>query len=277
MPIDYSKWDNLEEYSSSNSGDDNEEESNHLPRVTRLDAPSKVTFGGSSASATIQPSSSVPTIPATSSSAVANQATLESKHQKLNQQQQEEQWTAKGGTVVVNSNEQERKLYWCQDRYSVSLRLQLCPAEKVKSVTAEGIVKFEDRHAAISTTKPRLQCRGYKSGKGNENNNLVLLNGELPHPVHLAEDEEDIDWSVVTTTAVDSSSSSPSERYLLITLYKAVPMQGVFIWWRRPLMQFPEIEMDKNTNDHQQQQFRDAWEEAHKLFREKRKNENLPC
>ena len=46
--IDYSKWDNLDEYSSSD--DDEQDESSKNVRVTQLDGPSQVTFGGEDAS-----------------------------------------------------------------------------------------------------------------------------------------------------------------------------------------------------------------------------------
>jgi len=55
--IDYSKWDNLDEYSDDDNDKNNNEESagnscpsSMIPRVTRLDEPSKITFGGSSES-----------------------------------------------------------------------------------------------------------------------------------------------------------------------------------------------------------------------------------
>ena len=61
-------------------------------------------------------------------------------------------------------------------------------------------------------------------------------------------------------------------RFLQIQLYKAVPMQGMFCWWQRPLTCFPEQEVDGSydhpTNAKKKEEFQKAWEEAHELFKE---------
>ena len=94
----------------------------------------------------------------------------------------------------------------------------------------------------------------------------MFLEGELPHPVHLAEGDDDVDWSVVRDNL--------NRRFLMITFYKAVPMQGLFVWWRRPLMEFPEINIEQvkdQSSGTSSQDFLNTWEEAHKIF-QKEKN-----
>merc|ERR1711935_201392 len=61
MPIDYSKWDKLEVSSSEDEDEDQHNPTSSTPRVTRLDAPSKVTFGGGSVSASVSASQEPPT------------------------------------------------------------------------------------------------------------------------------------------------------------------------------------------------------------------------
>ena len=148
-------------------------------------------------------------------------------------------------------------MYWSQDRYSVTLRLELGEGEKVKSVVVEGILPYADRWSAVGSTKAKLVC---KSGEE------VLLEGELPHAVHLAEEDLAVDWSV---------EDEQMYRFLVVTLHKAVPMQGLTVWWRRPLMSFPEADLTVIRGDDKSKQqgaaskeFLDAWEEAHKIFRE---------
>ncbi|KAG7358326.1 hypothetical protein IV203_014914 [Nitzschia inconspicua] len=258
MPIDYSKWDHIDD------SDDDESETNEtsaVPRVTRLDAPSQVTFGGGGDNEAINiqqlTSAALPTnspVLTSTSSAEPSSATPTAKA-SVNESNT---WVQHGGMVTTD---QDRKLYWCQDRYSIALRLELKPEEKVSRVTVDGILSYRDRHAAMGTHKQHLKCVG-KSGT----TDTVLLEGDLPHPVHLAEDDEGVDWSIVR--------DSHNTRYLLITMYKAVPMLGVFLWWKRPLMQFTEVDIEgDHKNTAASQEFLSAWEEAHKMFREKRQQE----
>lgn len=243
MPIDYSKWDNLD-VSSSEDEDDVPQ-----PRVTRLDAPSSVTFGGKggeiSAAAKPPSASPIPSPTETPKSTPAKNSVPSS-------------WTDHGGLLRAQSNtDKERKLYWSQDRNSVTLRLELGPREKVKSVVVEGILPYADRWSAVGSSKAKLVC---KSGEE------VLLKGELPHAVHLAEEDLATDWSV---------EDEQMHRFLVVTLLKAVPMQGLTVWWRRPLTSFAEADLTTIRGDDKSKQqgaaskdFLDAWEEAHKIFRE---------
>ena len=208
-----------------------EDEGDSKPRVTRLDAPTKVTFGGGSVSATTAatPSQAPSTKPPPTSTTPTS-------------------WTDHGG--LLKTKGEERNLYWSQDRHSVTLRLELAAAEKIKSVTVDGILPYADRWSAVGTTKPKLVvCRS---------SDLLLLEGELPHPVHLEEDSDDgiVDWSI-------------EDGVLCIILHKAVPMQGLSVWWRRPLMEFPEADLGEVRGEGgASKDFLAAWEEAHKIFRE---------
>jgi hypothetical protein len=127
--------------------------------------------------------------------------------------------------------------------------------EKIQSVKVQGVLPHADRHCAVGSTKPRLEIC---------NNICCLLEGDLPHQVHLPQDEDEIDWSV---------ERDDKKKFVLVTLYKAVPMEGVFVWWRRPLMDFPEIEIENESSSasSKSKEFVQAWEEAHRLFREKKK------
>ena len=264
--IDYSKWDHLDEYSDDDDGNgDGVVESNASPRVTRLDAPSSVTFGGSDNNA-IEVDSSMKQ----NATAVSTTATTEAKMGltvgnnaigpagKANAgterlEKEEEKWCVKGGKVTSNDN---RQIYWTQDRYSVTIRCQLFGNEKPKLVSVDGILPYADRHCAMGTTKPLL--------KTVEGKNKILLEGNLPHPVHLANDDDDIDWCIERRKNKDGDT-----KFIAITLYKAVPMQGLFIWWKRPFMEYDEINIDQEPSQ-ASKEFLQAWEEAHKLFKEKK-------
>jgi hypothetical protein len=289
MPIDYSKWDHIEDESSDEDVQDNDVRSDMavMPRVTRLNAPSKVTFGGNQNNNNNNNNndrivnveeSSTQAMPTTTASSLSSSTTKTLTQSRSTTQV--ENWTQKGGVVVVtttNHDTTNRQLYWCQDRYSVTLRLTLKEDEKVESVKIDGILSYADRHSATgTTTKPHLTCRRVKqqSKDTEDTNNVIILEGDLPHPVHYAEDDdEDIDWCIVRDDDGSNNHQNNSTRYLQITLYKAVPMVGMFVWWRRPLMQYSEIESWMGDHNNYEE-FRHAWEEAHKIFQQNRQQSN---
>ena len=185
MPIDYSKWDKLEVSSSSE-----DEADAPRPRVTRLDTPSRVTFGGKSVSASSKAAAVV-----ADPSEIPPPSTKPPKSTPANNFPSF--WTDHGGLAKLKDG--EPSLYWAQDRYTVTLRLELSKGEKTKSVVVEGILPYADRWSAVGSTKPTLVCRSSET---------VLLEGELPHPVHFAEEDSDVDWCV-------------EDRILVVTLNKA--------------------------------------------------------
>jgi len=374
MPIDYSKWDKLDVSSS----DDDDEAA--VPRVTRLDEPGSVTFGGGSGvacragapqpTARAKPKAEVEAkkdrsidyskwdnLDASSSDEEdddddeattatrisrggAGATSRENAHAQPTTTTRKERepppqerygapfsWSRCGSfyeTTTEHGNDdegghrytQKRGLYWTQDRYEVTLRYQLHETEKVTSVGVDGILPYRDRCSAVGSAKPRLTCRADQragEGGGNKKQSLpvVLLEGsELPHPVHLAEEDDagdnngddHLDWSVVvledelaSMVVIPEANEPPGSRssrnsrtrFLVITLRKAVPVPDVTVWWRRPLVAFPEVDLETIRNDdggcYSQARgtrgvpsgdFRAAWEEAHRIFRagqEKRK------
>lgn len=333
MPIDYSKWDHLDEYDDDDDGDESVD-GGPTPQVTRLDGPSTVTFGGGGttsiapSSVSIGPSSpsAVPPAHEGEKKLFSSQTTTTNRTLGVKQsigdgdndegnrlqsippehlEQYHESWTERGGLVTVPATEElspsspddnstsrnRRRLYWSQDRYSIYFRLELHPFETIQSVEVVGVTQYIDRFSATGSTKPRLVCRGTTTrgmdtdddvvttnqNKQQQSPTVLLLEGDLPHPVHLAEDDDDIDWSIVR-----ADSTTTTGRYLFITLYKAVPMQGVFIWWRRPLMNLPELlQVDGTTssssltNNNQNETFLKAWDEAHRMFRDKKQTPHV--
>ena len=136
--IDYSKWDNIED-SDSSDDDDEEERTSAMPRVTRLEEPSQVSFGGpnntttnGSACIDITPTTAQ-TTPSAPSHHHGNRNTRNiSTHSSASTTVSS--WTDRGGMVELEPraahNEEAattttRTLYWSQDRYSVTLRVQL--------------------------------------------------------------------------------------------------------------------------------------------------------
>mmetsp|Transcript_24971 Transcript_24971/g.58939 ORF Transcript_24971/g.58939 Transcript_24971/m.58939 type:complete len:255 (+) Transcript_24971:253-1017(+) len=243
-PIDYSKWDHLDVSSSEDESDDN---NGAIPRVTRLEAPSTVTFGGGSSA--LQASSKL-LAASTNRSALPRAGSTGT----TDASSPPPSWTERGGSASIDN----LPLYWAQDRYAVTLRLELGEGDAVATVDLQGILPYRDRCAAVGTTLTRVAVRS-KSGR-------VLLEDTLPHPVHGAEEdgnEPEADWSVEPV-------AWNNKKYLTLVLHKAVPMHGLSLWWRRPLQGVPEIDLAraKGSDEAASKDFLKAWEQAHELFRE---------
>jgi hypothetical protein len=230
--IDYSKWNHLED-SDDDSNDDSPPE---IPRVTKLEQPSRITTQADG-TLLVQPSTESP---ATNKRPVTKEDEIPLE------------WTEKGDHVILENNLQ---LWWSQDRYAVTLRIRLASEMKISSVQVEPILPYQDRHCATGTQTSVLSI--YTP------DGTVWWEAQLPHPVHLAEDDDNnnnnnntVDWTILTRA---------HEKYLTIVLYKATPMAGMFIWWKRPFLQCPELEIDSNDNS---RTFQQAWAEAHQQFTE---------
>ena len=273
MPIDYSKWDTLE------CSDSDEEESSSTPRVTRLQEPSRVTFGGSgdhAGTATIHQPQSTPLTGSTNhrldnpTSSSIGSITNEVSSKTTYQKDPLKVWTSRGGSLETSD---ERTLLWSQDRYSVQLRLELKDEELIDRISIDGILPYSERHCATGSQKTTLSVMGKKS----DGISFALLQGDLPHPVHLSEDDthevKSVDWSI------ERHPLDSIRRFVAFIMYKAVPMQGLFVWWKRPLSEFEEITLDDEEcgrSSGASNEFLQSWEEAHRLFREKKTREPQP-
>jgi hypothetical protein len=242
--IDYSKWDKIDCSSSE------EEEDSGQPRVTHLDAPSTIT----------RTSDGNLIIGGQQQPGPVNSSNKTNKYEEKIQD-----WSQNGGVVTTEAGSQ---LYWSQDRFSVCLRL-LLPSTGIKGkdlrVELQGMIPFRDRFSAVGNehvSSLKLLWRD-----PTDQATRTLLDGDLPHTVHATEDEE-LDWGIDRVT---DHNSSEELSYWTINLPKAVPMQGVIIWWRRPLKQFEEIDTRQANPDDasKAQAFQKSWDEAHRQFREK--------
>jgi hypothetical protein len=315
--IDYSKWDKM-----SFSDDEDDESSTALPRVTRLDEPSRVTCApdGSVEIHHSRQKASVPIETASCTSDTRSQSgdgTLDSDSVNRNIENNFVSSSKQDGTTTSDcdrskkSLQQERKIelltknggtfldpktdnmtYWSQDRNEVILSIAF-DFKTIRSkdirVSISGALTYRDRCAAMSNAHTLRSDSGSESGSegkgslnvvGGTHQEKLILQGELPYFVHLPEAEEDVDWEIDVT--------DPNEKLIKITFLKAVPMQGIVIWWSRPLVHFPEIDVIqdidgrggnlKSSENSQrvpalsdQDKMKKAWEEAHTMFREKMK------
>ncbi|KAL7555375.1 hypothetical protein ACA910_022361 [Epithemia clementina (nom. ined.)] len=275
--IDYSKWDKLEVSDDDESVDGNvgAEQYNGGVHVTRLDAPSSVTFGGGKDEVRAVRPSSATTAPASTSS-----TQLSSLEQRPSQQQKSDtkakvfppvSWVDKGGSCHLKNGSQ---LFWSQDRYSVIVRFAI-PNKETKNWVVQmhgNVSKFRDRHIAVSADRARLKIwkrATATSVDDNANSMPLLVDDVIPYPVHWEEGcgkNGDLDWSIERDVI---NSSEHEIAYLTVTLHKATPMAGLVLWWKRPLEQCPETTARFESDTTKAREFQQAWNEAHEQFLQK--------
>jgi hypothetical protein len=244
--IDYSKWDKMS-FSDEDSTSSCEKSA---PRVTRLDEPSRVTF--SSKGATVEAASKT------------SKTEVSTTHKKEKKKSSGLKRMTKNGAFYVDPVTRN-KVFWSQDRDEVILRI--CYDQSIASrdirVNILGALKYEDRHSAVGSPEAGAMCGGKRrltvSAIGRD---APLLEGDLDYNVHFAEDEGALDWEIDVT--------DPSRKVIQVTFLKAVPMQGLTVWWSRPLSHFPDIDVASGIDGrNKHEQLKQSWEEAHQLFRDK--------
>ncbi|KAL7448368.1 hypothetical protein ACHAWC_000570, partial [Mediolabrus comicus] len=176
-----------------------------------------------------------------------------------------------------------------------------------------GALKYEDRHSAVGSGSMMTDYISKQNDDSTDNGNggdgpsfgsvkvvsissddqeeTVLFNGLLPRPIHLNQDEEEVEYEIEAsasdTIIMDDNDDDKEEtccdRFVAIVLPKAVPMHGMVLWLDCPIVGYPKISVasmqDRQTsaakssssNDEKKEAFQKAWAEAHDMFREKMK------
>jgi len=240
--------------------------------------------------------------------------------QKQLQQQQKrlEQLTRNGGkhtnTITSKQSTLNIPIYWSQDRYAVTLRVGFpttqFPSRTIR-VKVVGALKYEDRHSAVGSgsmmtdyiakqnddDNPSYGSIRIVSVSGGDDQETVLFNGLLPRPIHLNHEEDEVEFEIEDSgikndVDIHIVEETCCDRFVSITMPKAVPMHGLVLWWDCPIIGFPKIDVssihDRNvsnlslgsaanntssssSNVAKKEAFQKAWDEAHDMFREKMK------
>lgn len=275
--IDYSKWDKMD------YGDSSDEESAGpgRPRVTRLDGPARVTRDadgmitiGSNSAAPLAVASRPPIAEGssiTNAAAVTTSSDASSNPDSAAEQESalKDKLTTNGGRFV--DEQTKSRIFWCQDRQEVIVSIEF-DADKIKSrnihVEATGLIPYGERNAAVAGSDGDGAYGQLKvTAKMDSGETVNLLEGGLTHKAHLAEDEDDIEWEI---------SSECDRKFVRVTLRKAVPMAGVVVWWDQILQHSPKIDVCSiRGRAKQSASVENAWEEAHRMFKEKVKKGQL--
>ena len=284
--IDYSKWDQLD-YGDSDSDESycDGNKKGTTPRVTRLDAPSTIQTSAEDGSISIAKQAGelssgtlpnkkiefVKSVSNTGSNGTSKRTVLEIL-------------TCNGGhfkDTITNSS-----VFWSQDRHEVVLNVVYdASVYKAKDfrVDVKGAVPYSQRFSAVGTGTNE---EGSGSILIESSDKRILLNGKLPHFVHLPENEEYFDWEIINPFdefpghPIDMTiiGDFPSTKLLRITMFKAVPMAGVTMWWSHPLSHAPEIDVnsiESRRSSDRQDKLKSVWKEAHDQFQAKLANGEL--
>jgi hypothetical protein len=264
--IDYSKWDKMD-FGSDDESSSSKEGNTRQPIVTRLHEPSKVTFSSQQGlkieESHVQPSHQASLVPT---------ETITHPKESMKKSANRLSMLTRNGSKYVDPKTNQ-VVYWSQDRKEVILSIvfdHTSISSKYIVVETTGSLKYEDRYSAVgATSKGELIVKVITPEKSQ-----ILLQGYLAYPYHLPEGEDNVDWEINATDA--------NMKLIRITFLKAVPMQGLTVWWSRPLLHFSEIDVvsdiegraDTNSSKTQskQDEWKQAWDEAHRLFKEKVKN-----
>lgn len=308
------------------SDSDEDSNGNHAPRVTSLNAPGRVTIG-TDGSLEIGKSSLPHTRSgmntAASVAAAQAQAGATGSEEQARKKQKLQQWITKlthnGGQhhkIVQTSDKNDITLpiYWSQDRYAVTLRLGfshlLFPSKSIR-VRVTGALNYKDRFSAVgsgamSGYKEETQDGSIAFGAveivsvGVDRHEVVLLSDKLPRPIYLNQDEDEVGFDIEDNNLVDDTTTPDATKctkFVAMTLPKAVPMEGMIIWWEHALEMLPKIDtssiqernnsvervmsieeynasMDKKQSStpveaSKKEAFAKAWNEAHQMFRER--------
>jgi hypothetical protein len=260
MPVDYSKWDKLED----SSDDDSDEPSSLQPRVTRLATPSTVTLTGAGdlvvGDAPSAETLGEATLKETSYGVISKQQQTSDKATRLSTATFPPlSWTDKGAATLISNV----RLYWTQDRSTLTIRALLPPNTARRwTCHVSHLVPYKDRYATTMSTSQQLTIQQQTSESNCEV--LPFLAHDLLYPVHAAQadddDDDECDWSI---------EQHENERYIVVCLNKAQPMDGVTIWWNKLFKKSAEevnVAAFRGKGN-----FQEAWDQAHALFRDKLK------
>lgn len=281
--IDYSKWDKMDFSDGEDDQSGSEFHDQNTPRVTRLDEPSSVTFGnpnGSDINITKSINTARPQNTQTIQKLIKNDVQETSSDNEngteFEQDTKYDLLTRNGGTFIDPSANTET--FWSQDRLEVGFSVAFDGtqiASRDIQVEVKGALNYKDRFAAVGGNKPIDTDNA--SSKGElivRASSTVLFKGHLAYSIYLPENEEEVDWEIDAT--------DPNKKLVKITLLKALPMQGLTIWWSKPFLSYPEIDVVNDIQDRDKkktsksaknhEQMKAVWDEAHRMFKEKVKN-----
>lgn len=278
--VDYSKWDKLELDDSDSESDLGDSYGNPSgPRVTRLETPSAVTFGGSSAEPTLRvQASETNAAPLEHHSGDANERTLLTSN-AVSKPTQGALVSSKMSAAklvdtsvdkFVKNGRQEEKFAWSQSEREVVVHVFVAKSAKAKDIkvkllpSGELIVKFgsceilhrklaEDVWGAVVRHKAgQIPASRRQSEANEEDNEMEWELQDLPSTLQPSADE---------TRCVSITLT----KYILSDMLRTV-------WWRRVFEDGAENDVDVTglqSANHGGAAFQQAWAEAQAAFREK--------
>ena len=240
--VDYSKWDHFHD---SSSEDEDEEDTRPVPHVTRLDKGTRVAFGKEGVTL-LEPQQESPQPPQQSAAQKVPTA--------------EEQTEARRRQLTRNGGEESTHL-WSQTREEVHIAVFVTKGTRAKDVSVVLVP-----HA--STTAPAPHLTVSVCGK-------AVVDADVAYP--FSDDKDALD------SCYELQDFDGERRVCIVELRKEHLLgaaDSVVQWWDRALASDRRHGVEDFVDaDHtdagkaRKEKWAAAWEEAHRLFREKVKNQ----
>lgn len=280
MPIDYSKWDRLEDSSASDDGDDDivhsddderpaataSSSSNQRPQVTRLERPSSISITPHGVVMNDVPQRATATpfvgaVPAanTHSSERMTRASESTAppvvRSKEDDQREEDEMMFHN--LTRNGGSKPGSHLWAQSREDITVSFLMSSVQ----IRSANIASF-------------------RVVQSETDENIFLLSFSVQGEVQLAR-EFQFRYPIVLEEETSSSwqlHSLPSRslRLLVLQVRKKPVAQGMYLWWEQCFVGDPAIDTTKIEGRTQSSvdrglAFQQAWQAAHQEFRDKRK------
>lgn len=243
QPIDYSKWDYIEESDQSN-GSDPEDMVPSCSSVARLSSPSAVCIGPGGASI-VNPHVSNPfgkQFRPLDSAPVTDRSEDDILYDCL----------TKNGAKEGESH------MWSQTDDSATISFLVPLDLRSKDISGFRIHEVDVVRDGVALRRPRIEF-SYRM----PSNVAVTITNDFYYPLKLDSDLLDGCWELKTIH---------NQRFLIVQVFKMSVAAGVVIWWDRcfstdiNLLNTSTIQSRKSA---QSQRFQQVWEEAHDLFRQR--------
>jgi hypothetical protein len=143
------------------------------------------------------------------------------------------------------------------------------------------VLPYSRRCSAVETQQ-KCHLRVVVEPRADGHGAVLIVEGDLPHPVHADEDEGEcipepfagLDWAIERVAENGQNLTDSEATHMVVALNKATPMSGMTLWWKQPFVDAPEISLETFASGSADgaSSFAEAWEEAHRQFRERVQN-----
>ena len=226
--------------------------------ITKLNQTSSITFGGNSNNK--DKSNNVTFSPTYEN--ILN--TQQQKKSSSNVNEDKDKYDPEFKSWAINGAVVDNKYAWSQTKDTVSMYIFIPSDTRGKDVIIELLEK--SLKIKLKATKGTMTTVD-KNNKNNKQGEL-FINGEFAYSIVEPEDMYDIEWEIIKIPG------DPQNRKAISIQLKKKPLPGgfsVILWWNKCFTnESKEIDVSKIKARKNYSDTKKVWDEAHKMFLEKR-------